>query len=104
MENDKLFELMEKMYADLKGSQEKMYADLKGSQDRMYAEIQEIKKDVKNNTNKIDSVEKTVLRIEQNHGSKLEALFDGYKQNSEQLVRIEKEVSKHEEVILRRVK
>jgi predicted patatin/cPLA2 family phospholipase len=82
MENEKLFELMEKMYA----------------------ELQEIKKDVKNNNQKIDSVEKTVLRIEQNHGRKLEALFDGYKQNAEQLNNIEKEVSKHEEVILRRVK
>lgn len=82
MENEKLFELMEKMYA----------------------ELQEIKKDVKTNTEKIDSVEKTVLRIEQNHGRKLEALFDGYKQNAEQLNNIEKEVSKHEEVILRRVK
>lgn len=82
MENEKLFELMEKMYS----------------------ELQEIKKDVKTNTEKIDSVEKTVLRIEQNHGRKLEALFDGYKQNAEQLNNIEKEVSKHEEVILRRVK
>lgn len=82
MENEKLFELMEKMYV----------------------ELQEIKKNVKSNTEKIDSVDKTVLRIEQNHGKKLEALFDGYKQNAEQLNMIEKEVSKHEEVILRRVR
>lgn len=93
MENEKLFELMEKMYSDLKGSQEKLIS-----------EIQEIKKDVKANNEKIYSVEKTVLRMEQNHGKKLEALFDGYKQNAEQLNNIEKEVSKHEEVILRRVK
>lgn len=93
MENEKLFELMEKMYSDLKGSQEKLLAD-----------IQDIKKDVKANNEKIDSVEKTVLRMEQNHGKKLEALFDGYKQNAEKLNNIEKEVSKHEEVILRRVR
>jgi hypothetical protein len=68
------------------------------------AEIQDIKKDVKTNNEKIESVEKTVLRIEQNHGKKLEALFDGYKQNAEQLNNIEKEISKHEEVILRRVR
>lgn len=42
--------------------------------------------------------------MEQNHGKKLEALFYGYKQNAEKLNNIEKEVSKHEEVILRRVK
>ena len=46
----------------------------------------------------------TVLKIEQDHGEKLEALFDGYKQNTEKLDRIEVEVSKHEEIILRRIK
>lgn len=86
--------------------------------EKMYIEIQEIKKDVKTNTDKIDNVDKRIdnvekrienvekitLHIEQDHGKKLEALFDGYKQNSEKLDRIEKEVSKHEEVILRRIK
>ena len=42
--------------------------------------------------------------MEQDHGKKLEALFDGYKQNAEQLNNIENEISKHEEVILRRIK
>ncbi len=82
MENEKLFELMEKMYVELK----------------------DIKKEAKSNTEKINSVEKTVIRIENDHGKSLEALFDGYKQNAEQLNRIEKEVAMHEEVILRRVK
>ena len=104
LENEKLFELMEKMYADLKGSQEKMYTDLKGGMDNMYSEMQDIKKDVKGNSNKIDNLEKIVLRIEQDHGQKLEALFDGYIQNSQKIDKIEKEVSKHEEVILRRIK
>jgi len=31
-------------------------------------------------------------------------LFDGYKQNADRLDRIEKEVTKQEEVILRRIK
>lgn len=52
----------------------------------------------------IKDVKKTVLKIEQNHGEKLSALFDGYKQNSEKLDRIENEVSKHEEFIMRRVR
>jgi len=82
MENEKLFELMEKMYVELK----------------------DIKKEVKCNTENINSVEKTVMRIENDHGKRLEAFFDGYKQNAEQLNRIEKEVVMHEEVILRRVK
>lgn len=57
MENEKIFELIEKMYVELK----------------------DIKNDVKNNKENIESIEKIVLRIEQNHGNKLEALFDGYK-------------------------
>ena len=58
--------------------------------DRVDGEIQEIKK--------------TVIHIVNDHGDKLKALFDGYVQNSEKLDRIEKEVSRHEEVILRKVK
>jgi uncharacterized protein YaaN involved in tellurite resistance len=94
MENEKIFNLMEKMYADLKGGQEKLYTELKGSQDKMYTELKD----------SINNLEKIVLRIEQDHGQKLEALFDGYKQISENLDRVEQEVSKHEEVILRKVK
>ena len=75
MENEKLFELMT----------------------QMYSELREVKTDVK-------SLKKTVLNIEQDHGKKLEALFDGYKQNTEQLTRIEEEVKKQDEVILRRIK
>lgn len=82
LENEKLFELMEKMYA----------------------EMQDIKKDVKGNSNKIDNLEKIVLRMEQNHGQRLEALFDGYIQNAQKIDKIEREVSKQEEVILRRIK
>lgn len=43
----------------------------------MYAQLQEINKGVRNNTEDVDSVEKTALRMEQNHGKKLEVLFDG---------------------------
>ena len=52
---------------------------------------------------RLDKVEKSVINIENDHGKKLDALFDGYVQNSEKLTRIEKEVSKHEEIIWKRV-
>ena len=86
MDNEKLFDLMTKMYADLKAGQD------------------DLKKEVKSNTENINELNKTVLHIEQDHGRKLDALFDGYKQNSEKLTRIEEEVSKHKEIILKRVK
>lgn len=74
-EADKLFDLMSQMYNDM----------------------QDMKTDIKD-------VKERVINIENDHGKKLTALFDGYVQQAEQLNRIEKEVSKHEEIILRRVK
>lgn len=81
--DDKLFELVEKMYSDLKN------------------EISSVKKDL---TNEIRTVGNRVLKLENDINPKIEVLFDGYKQNTETLERIEKEVSKQEEIIMRRVK
>lgn len=64
---------------------------------KLTMDMDEIKSEAKD-------VKKTVLKIENEHGEKLSALFDGYKQNSEKLDRIEEEVSKHEEIILRRIR
>ena len=47
---------------------------------------------------------KTDLAIENEIKPKIQTLFDGYIQNSDKLDRIEKEVSKQEEVILRKIK
>lgn len=61
-------------------------------------EIKEGQKDVTQRVTKIETV------LENNVSAKLEALLDGYKQNAEKIGRIEKEVSKQEEIIMRRVK
>ena len=53
---------------------------------------------------RLTGVEGVVARIENDHGQKLGALFDGYKLNSEKLDRIEAEVTKHDEIILRRIR
>lgn len=53
---------------------------------------------------KLDRVEKTVLHIEDDHGKKLQALFDEYTQLNSQLERIENEVTRHEEIIIRKAK
>lgn len=52
----------------------------------------------------VSEVKRRVIHIENDHGAKLDALFDGYKQNSDKLTRIEEEVSKHDEFILQRIK
>lgn len=79
---DKIFNLLEKVYIDLQETKNKL-----GSVE-----------------NRLGSVESIVVRIENDHGQKLDALFDGYNQNSEKLDRIEAEVAKHEEIIMRRVR
>ncbi|HML36930.1 MAG TPA: hypothetical protein PKA19_05800 [Bacillota bacterium] len=57
---------------------------------------------------RLDKVEKSTARmelmIENDLKPKIEVLFDGYVQHGEQLARIEKEVSRQEEFILRKVK
>lgn len=65
-----------------------------------------LKKDMNEVKIKLDpKADKTdIVRLENNFGPKVETLFDGYKQNTEQLNRIEEEVKKHDEIILRRVK
>ena len=56
---------------------------------KMYGEFTEFRKETKED---ITSLKQGMLRIEQNHGAKLEALFDGYKQVYEKLETVEKKV------------
>ena len=86
MENEKMFELLEKFYGE--------FSQFKKETETRFDKLHE----------KIDKIDNIVIHIENDHGDKLKALFDGYVQNSEKLDRIEKEVSRQEEVILRKVK
>ena len=83
---EKIFEFMTKMYSDMQEGFVKVN-DRFGSLE-----------------NEVQSIKKTVLNIEQDHGKKLQVLFDDYKQTTDQLERIEKEVTRHDDIILRRVK
>lgn len=64
----------------------------------------DVKSDLSNVKSEVKDIKKMVIKIEHEHGQKIEALFDGYKQNTEKLDRIEQEVMKHQELIIRRVK
>ncbi|SHH55535.1 hypothetical protein [Sporanaerobacter acetigenes] len=72
------------------------------------AQVGELIKDVSTlkvgQNNLKDEVKKTNVTIENDIQPKINALFDGYKQNPDKLNKIEEEVSKHEEFILKRVK
>ena len=73
---DKVFDLLEKMYVEM---QEGF--------DGVNKRIDSLETEVKETKDKI-------IVVEQEHGKKLTALFDGYKQNADKLDRIENEVSK----------
>jgi len=80
---DKVFELLTQLYSEMNARFDKVDTRLDKSENELL---------------------KTNMKIEHDVLPKLDVLFDGYKQNSEQLSRIESEVIKHEEVILRRIK
>ena len=81
MENEKLFELMEKMYSEMKQGFTKVDTRLDGMDSRL------------------SNVEKTVTKIEVEQGKKLQALFDGYKQNTDILERLENKVDEIEQKV-----
>ncbi len=65
------------------------------------AQVTNLLSDFKDMKSDIKSINAAVIKIEDEHGRKLSALFDGYQQNSDKLDRIEKQVSKHEDFIFR---
>ncbi len=117
---DNFFDLMTKMYAEMKegfqsvnnrlGNVENQLSNVEnqlGNVENRLGKVENRLNNVENRLdnveNRLNNVEKITLSIENKHGEKLQALFDGYIQNSDKLDRIEKEVSKHDEVILRKV-
>ena len=74
MENEKMFDLMSKIYSELQENKKEMQEGFSSVNDRL------------------DKVENTITNIEHNHGQKLEALFDGYTQNSQQLDSIDEKL------------
>ena len=90
MDNDKLFDFMSQIYSEMKDGFNKVDKSLNS----LEKEVNSLEK----------KVNKTNIVIENDIKPDIKALFDGYKQNTEQLTRIENEVNKHDEIILRRVK
>ena len=83
---DKAFELIEKLYIEFTGFRKETRERFDGVDQRF------------------DGIDRKLTFIEQNHGKKLQALFDGYKQHSDQLDRIEEKVTEQEDIIVRKVK
>ena len=101
MENNKdLFELMTKMYSDFTTRMDRLETKIEHIDNK----VDSLETKVDNLETKVKHIDNKVTIIEQEHGKKLTALFDGYTQNAQKLDNIQEEVSKHEEVILKRIK
>ena len=88
--DDKTFELIEKMYSEFS----KRFDTLENDNKEMKDDIKTVK----------ENLNKTNVTIEHALMPKIEVLFDGQLQNTQQLKRIENAVSKHEEIIMRKIK
>ena len=96
-------ELLELIAAQV-GTLTKDVTEIKKDLAGVKTDLDEVKTDLDEVKTDLDEVKIRVIRIENDHGLKLNALFDGYKQNAEKLDRIEKAVAKHEETLLTKVK
>lgn len=72
--------------------------------DTLTTQVDTLTTQVSNIDERLARVEANQIRIENDHGAKLAALFDGQKQITDRLDRIEEKVSSHEEFILKRIK
>ena len=107
--DNEMLDLMTKMYAEMQKGFKQVYDRMQegfNQVDERFDKVDERFSQVDNRMNNLEGEIKDVknrAKIEQEHGEKL-CFIDGYKQNSDKLDRIEKEVSRHEEVILRRIR
>lgn len=107
MDNEKLFDFMTRMYSEMQEGFKKLSGEIstiKGELTEVKEEVSTVKGELAEVKFRLTSVENIVTRIEHDHGQKLQVLFDGYKQHTDQLERIEKELTRHDEFIMKRIK
>ncbi len=71
---DKTFELIEKMYSEFVQFRQETNEQFDGINGKLNGV-----------DSRLDKVEGSIIRIENDHGRKLDVLLDGYKQNSEDI-------------------
>jgi len=115
---DKTFQLLEKMYGELiefKKETNDRFDKIENEASETNSRLDRIENGANETNSRFDTmnerfnrieneVKKTNFTIEHDIIPKINVLFDGYKQNTDQLERIEKAVSKHEDIIIRKIK
>jgi chromosome segregation ATPase len=84
-DNNEMFELLTKMYSEVQG----IKSDINGRLDNLDFKFNNLENKVDNLGNKVDNLEhkvdKTNIIIENDIIPRIEALYDGYKQNTESI-------------------
>ncbi len=83
---DKTFELLEKMYVEFSEFRKETNVRFDNVENRLgnvENRLGNVENRLGNVENRLDSVEGHITRIENDHGKKLDALFDGYMQLAE---------------------
>ena len=97
------FDRLESRFDGLESRFDGLESRFDGLEEEMHKGFKNVDTKINQLDSEVKDVKRRVIKIEDEHGKKLSALFDGYKQHSDILARIENEISKHEEIILRRI-
>ncbi|HZX21406.1 MAG TPA: hypothetical protein VFF25_03340 [Clostridia bacterium] len=101
---EKTFELIEKMYSEFSKKFDNIDKKFEGI-DKKFEGIDKKFEGINKRFDKLEEeVKKTNVIIEHDIMPKITVLFDGHKQHTAQLERIETAVSRHEEFIIRKIK
>lgn len=94
MDNEKIFELMTKMYSEMQNGFKEVKTDIKGLKE----DVTVLKEDMSTLKEDITILRKDVTKmgiiIDEEIKPKIEVLFDGYKQNSEQIFEMRTDMRK----------
>ena len=91
MENEKLFEFMTQMYSEMKEGFNRFDSNISDLDSKMKEGFSRLDSELKD-------IKRTLLHIEQDHGEKLEVIFDGLTLHTDQLNRIEERLNKHDDI------
>ncbi len=93
---DKAFEVLTKMYSEFNHKFDEVKSEFQGVKadiQEVRSEFQGVKADIQEVKADIKKVSNQVIKLENEHGKKLDALFDGYQQVLEGQIEIRKQLN-----------
>lgn len=101
MNNDeKILILLEAMQEEQKRTSDRL-DKIDGRLDKMDGRLDRVENDILSMKEELSDVRIAVSRVETDHGRQLGLLVDGHMLNVEKLSRIEREVERHDDILMR---